>query len=76
MHALISYNLVIHCLSNGAAFVYAGTMEVLHSKLGLQLDLISRNDEEMQLVSLEVDRAVETVARQLLRTESKLQVYP
>ena len=54
-------------------FDLTGIMEVLKSKLTLQLELIERNEEEIQLLSTEAARAPATITRQLLRIDSLLQ---
>lgn len=48
-------------------------MEVLKSKVTLQLELIERNEEEIELLSAEAARATATMTRQLLRIDSLLQ---
>ena len=52
----------------------AGAMEVLQSKITLQLDLISRNEEEMDLAKTEAVTAAANLGRQLQRIRRKLEV--
>ena len=52
----------------------AGAMEVLQSKISLQLDLIARNEEEMELAKDETVKAAANLGRQLHRIQNKLEV--